>query len=172
LLIRENAAYKCRAFATDVTIPNTVTSINNSAFYNIQSLSSVTIPSSVVNIQTTAFLDCTNLTTIRIPNSGATIAKDAFKNCDNLDTIYFDGTITSPDSDYGPFSANNAIVLPTNNVDGLQIENGIIKGCARYVSNLVIPNTVTAIGFKAFSKKRTWQSLYNTFSAVTIPDSV
>lgn len=175
LLIRENAAYKCRAFATDVTIPNTVTGINKSAFYNIQSLSSVTIPSSVVNIQTTAFRGCTNLTSIRIPNSGATIAQDAFGYCDNLDTIYFDGSVTRPyneEETYGPFSANNAIVLPTNNIDGLQIENGIIKGCARYISNLVIPNTVTAIGPKAFGKKRTWQTLYNTFSAVTIPDSV
>ena len=175
LLIRENAAYKCRAFATDVTIPNTVTSINKSAFYNIQSLSSVTIPSSVVNIQKTAFRGCTNLTSIRIPNSGATIAQDAFGYCDNLDTIYFDGSVTRPyneEETYGPFSANNAIVLPTNNIDGLQIEDGILKGCARYISNLVIPNTVTAIGFKAFGKKRTWQTLYNTFSAVTIPDSV
>jgi hypothetical protein len=174
LLIRENAAFKCRAFATDVTIPNTVTSINQYAFYCIQSLSSVTIPSSIANIGQRAFESCTNLTSIRIPNSEATIAQDAFGHCDNLDTIYFDGSVTYPndDDDYGPFSANNAIVLPTNNVDGLQIENGIIKGCARYVSNLVIPNTVTAIGFKAFSEKRTWQSLYNTFSAVTIPDSV
>ena len=175
LLIRENAVYKCRAFATDVTIPNTVTGINKSAFYNIQSLSSVTIPSSVVNIQTTAFRGCTNLTSIRIPNSGATIAQDAFGYCDNLDTIYFDGSVTRPyneEETYGPFSANNAIVLPTNNIDGLQIEDGILKGCARYISNLVIPNTVTAIGPKAFGKKRTWQTLYNTFSAVTIPDSV
>lgn len=175
LLIRENAAYKCRAFATDVTIPNTVTSINKSAFYNIQSLSSVTIPSSVVNIQTKAFRGCTNLTSIRIPNSGATIAQDAFGYCDNLDTIYFDGLVVRPyneEETYGPFSANNAIVLPTNNIDGLQIEDGILKGCARYISNLVIPNTVTAIGPKAFGKKRTWQNLYNTFSAVTIPDSV
>lgn len=175
LLIRENAAFKCRAFATDVTIPNTVTSINQYAFYGIQSLSSVTIPSSIVNIEQRAFESCTNLTSIRIPNSEATIAKDAFGNCDNLDTIYFDGSVTYPNDDYddyGPFGANNAIVLPTNNIDGLQIENGIIKGCARYISNLVIPNTVTAIGLKAFGQKYTWQSLYNTFSAVTIPDSV
>ena len=188
LLIRGNAADKCRAFATDITIPNTVTDINQYAFYNIQSLSSVTIsssvanigkgafrnctnlttiiiPSSVVNIQAKAFRDCTNLTSIRIANSGATIAQDAFEGCNNLDTIYFDGSVTRPDDDYGPFSANNAIVLPTNNIDGLQIENGIIKGCARYISNLVIPNTVTAIGTKAFGEK-------NTFSAVTIPDSV
>ena len=172
LLIRENVAFACREFATDVTIPNTVTSIKNAAFYDIQSLSSVTIPSSVVDIQASAFGKCTNLTSIRIPNSEATIAQQAFRNCDNLDTIYFDGSVTSPDDDYGPFSANNAIVLPTNNIDGLLIEDGIIKGCARYISNLVIPNTVTAIGFKAFSKKRTWQTLCNAFSAVTIPDSV
>ena len=173
LLMRENAVCKCRAFATDVTIPNTVTSINRYAFSGIQSLSSVTIPSSIANIEQGAFASCTNLTSIRISNSEATIAQDAFGHCDNLDTIYFDGSVTYPnDDDYGPFGANNAIVLPTNNIDGLQIENGIIKGCARYISNLVIPNTVTAIGLKAFGQKYTWQSLYNTFSAVTIPDSV
>ena len=47
---------------TSVTIPNSVTSIGNYAFYDCTGLTSVTIPDSVTSIGDGAFLDCTGLT--------------------------------------------------------------------------------------------------------------
>ncbi len=63
---------------TNLTIPNTVTKINDYAFYNCTSLTSVTIPNSVTSIGDAAFYNCTSLTSITIPNSVTSIGNYAF----------------------------------------------------------------------------------------------
>ena len=54
---------------TSVTIPDSVTSIGNSAFSGCSSLTSVTIPDSVTNIGYRAFSDCNSLASVTIPDS-------------------------------------------------------------------------------------------------------
>ena len=51
------------------SIPNSVTSIGNYAFYGCTNLTSVTIPNSVTSIGDCAFEGCTSLASITIPNS-------------------------------------------------------------------------------------------------------
>ena len=64
-----------------VVIPNTFTSIGNSAFSNCRGLTSCTIGSGVTSIGTSAFYGCSGLTSIDIPNSVTIIGESAFKNC-------------------------------------------------------------------------------------------
>ena len=49
---------------TEITIPDGVTKIGESAFDSCTSLTSVTIPDSVIRISESAFADCTNLSEI------------------------------------------------------------------------------------------------------------
>jgi len=51
----------CPAGKTSVTIPDSVTTIRDAAFYGCTSLTSVTIPDSVTTISNAAFYGCTNL---------------------------------------------------------------------------------------------------------------
>jgi len=68
----------CPGGKTSVTIPDSVTSIGNSAFADCCSLTSVTIPDSVMSIGYYAFEDCKKLTSVTIPDSVTSIWDKAF----------------------------------------------------------------------------------------------
>ena len=63
---------------TALTIPDSVTSIGNNAFYNCSGLKSVTIPDSVTSIGDYAFCSCTSLTSVTIGNGVTSIGDGAF----------------------------------------------------------------------------------------------
>ena len=62
-------------------IPNSVTSIGNSAFMYCYGLTDITIPNSVTSIGNTAFYSCSGLTSVTIPNSVKSIGNSAFCDC-------------------------------------------------------------------------------------------
>ena len=74
-------------FKGEYIIPNSATSIENSAFYGCEGLTSVTIPNSVTSIGWAAFGNCSSLTSIILPSSLIKIDENAFYECDNLKEI-------------------------------------------------------------------------------------
>ena len=78
---------------TSVTIPDSVISIGELAFYDCSGLTSVTIPDSVTSIGEYAFYDCSGLTSVTIGNSVTSIGDRAFFNCSGLKNITYTGTI-------------------------------------------------------------------------------
>lgn len=95
LLIKDHCAVCCRPSATSVSIPNTVLSIGDDAFYNCELLNSVSIPQSVSNIGKDAFYGCTTLFRLNIPASVTSIGDQAFFNCIHLAYLSFEGCISS-----------------------------------------------------------------------------
>ena len=110
---------------TSYTIPNSVTSIGEYAFYDCSSLTSITIPNSVTSIGEYAFEDCSSLKSITIPNSVTEIEHYAFYGCRSLTSI------TIPDS-------------------ATYIGESVFEGCSS-LKSITIPNSVTSIGFCAFA---------------------
>lgn len=91
-----------RGAAADVTIPSRykgkpVTAINNAAFPN-SAVTSVTIPDSITSIPDAAFYNCGNLETIHIPVSVTFIGSYAFDDCPNLMTVTYPGSKTQWDA--------------------------------------------------------------------------
>jgi hypothetical protein len=80
---------------TSITIGNSVTSIGTSAFYSCTSLTNVTMDNSVTSIGDTAFSCCSSLTRVAIPNSVTSIGDYAFVNCTSLTGVYFQGNAPS-----------------------------------------------------------------------------
>ena len=92
--IGDSAFYDCRGL-TSIAIPNSVTGIGSSAFYDCSGLTSITIPSSVTSIGDWAFYSCTSLTSITIPNSVTSIGEEAFSGCRGLTSITIPNGVTS-----------------------------------------------------------------------------
>ncbi len=64
LVIKNNIVVRCRVWAVSITIPESVTSISNAAFWSCSSLTSVTIGSGVTSIGSSAFSQCSSLTDV------------------------------------------------------------------------------------------------------------
>src|SRR6266446_5020341 len=105
---------------TSVTVPNSVTSIGQEAFYYCTLLTSFTIPHSLTSIEFRTFGNCSSPTTVTIPNSVTTIGNSAFFNCANIPSVAIPNSVTS-------------------------IGDYAFASCTRLTS-IAFPNGVTSIG--------------------------
>ena len=81
---------------SEVTIPDSVTSIGEYAFEGCICLNSVDVPNSVTSIAKGAFNGCTNLMSVNIPASVKYIGDSAFCSCSKL-TFYCEAA-SQPDT--------------------------------------------------------------------------
>ena len=121
--IDNKAFYKCTSL-TSMTLPDSVTSIGDYAFYECKSLTSVIIPGSVTTIDNKAFYKCTSLTSVTIPDSVTSIEDGIFENCTSLTTVTIPDSVTS-------------------------IGKGAFESC-KSLTSVTIPDSVTFIGSEAF----------------------
>ena len=123
--------------------------LQSSAFSNCSKLKSIKIPNTVTTINYAVFCDCDGLECIEIPDSVTAIAEFAFCWAPSLTTIVV--------------SENNPNYASENNLLLNKAKTTIIRGCNR--QHIIIPNTVTSIGARAFIE--CWN-----LTAVEIPNSV
>ena len=76
------------------TIPKTVTTIGDFAFYKSKNLTSVKFLKKVKKIGRYAFSSCALLKSIKIPNSVTDIGDEAFWDCDSLKSIKLGNSLT------------------------------------------------------------------------------
>ena len=127
---------------TSVIIPNSVTAIEASAFFDNQ-LTSVEISNSVTAIGESAFLD-NQLTTLQLGNQVSTIGNSAFASNKITSLIIPDSVISIGNQTF----ANNRL-------SSLQLGNHLTSiGNAAFNNNklasVIFPNGLTTIGYGAF----------------------
>ena len=91
--IGESAFERCTGLV-NMDIPSAVTSIGKSAFYNCTSLTGVTIPNTITSIGDNMFSYCYKLASVNIPNSVTSIGNYAFENCYGLTSISIPSSVT------------------------------------------------------------------------------
>ena len=128
-----------------------VVSIDDKAFYGCSLISlKLIIPNSVTNIGSYAFSGCSSLTSIEIPSSVTNIGTSAFSNC-QIKEIHFMGT-------YEEWLSKTWFPREFSSSYELYIDDALL-------TNAVIPNNVTSIGYGAFYG-------CNSLISIEIPNSV
>ncbi len=146
-LLYAHALYINGDLATEIMIPNSVTSIADGAFENCTSLTSVTIKNGISSIGSRTFAGCSNLICVSIPSSVSNIGISAFVGCKNLHKV-----------EIVDLSAWCRIIFSDSNSNPLSYAHDLyINGML--ATDITIPDTVTSIGYCAF---------YNCTSLVSV----
>ncbi|MCI7351538.1 MAG: leucine-rich repeat protein [Ruminococcus sp.] len=159
---------------TSITIPDSVVSIENQAFYDCTSLASVYFGdnSQLTSIGDSAFYSCSNLKSIKFPESVQSIGIGAFNSCGSLEIVTIPKNVSSIGRD--AFISCSSINVDENNPN-YSSENGVLfdknkTKLIRYPANksgnsYVIPDSVKSVDERAFSACR-------NLTSVTIPEGV
>jgi hypothetical protein len=149
------------ASISSVSIPGSVTSIGDYAFYGCTSLTNVDIPTGLTNIGQSAFSSCRRLPSVIIPASVSSIGQAAFAECTGLTAI----TVAAQNSFYGSLNGvlfNKTLTVlfqypcglaGSYTVPGLvtNIAASAFQYCASLTS-VTFSNSVNSIGQDAFAE--------------------
>jgi hypothetical protein len=94
------------------TIPNSVTSIGDSAFSSCYSLSGVSLGSNITIIGDDAFEGCSSLANVTIPYSVISIGNQAFSGCSSLASVKLGGAVASIGIQAFEFTELTNITIP------------------------------------------------------------
>jgi len=167
-----------------VTIPESVTSIGQSAFESCFSLDSLIIKDAATSIGASAFDGCSHLTTLSLGKNITTIGDYAFQGCSYLTNVTIPESVTSIGRQAfyltdlntltikGPIkSMGYAAFAGCTNLTSLSLYDGIQTiGEGAFINStsleaVTIPQSVTSIGASAFVN-------CSNLSTITIPEKV
>ena len=143
-IIGANAFEDCDTF-TSITLPQSLTSIEDFAFCRCTALQNINIPQNVTNIGVSAFFQCKSLTSITIPSGVTSINDVAFAHCTSLKSIELPDHLVS----IGVSAFTNCTSL----------------------ESVVIPAEVTSVGFRAFTYCTSLESVVIPMSVISVGDS-
>ena len=168
--IDERAFQNC-TMLSNITIPNSVTSIGYRAFMNCSILSAVTMPSGITTISGYMFMGDGNLKEINIPESVTVIEPYAFKNCNSLISIGSVGSGADIEIPSGVTTIGEGVFKSCLGIKNVNLHNDI-KAIEKFafancdsLTDISIPSGVTTIGYGAFTD-------CSTLSAVTLPNTI
>ena len=160
--------YLNNELVTELIIPDGVTLIGESVFYNCTSLTSVEIPDSVSLIGDCAFYNCSNLMSIVIPDTVLSIGGRAFYNCSSL-TFNIYGNCRYLGNENNPYFALIDTISTNYSSYNIHQSTKVIASLAFYncksLTSIIIPDGVTSIGKSVFHN-------CTSLTSVEIPDSI
>ena len=160
---------------TSYAIPDSVTSIEESAFDGCENLMNITIPNSVIHIEKSAFSNCCSLTHISIPDNVTSIEKEMFSGCNDLAQVIIPDSVTHIEEN--AFSFCTSLIHTTIPKNVSMIELNTFGFCDSLEGHLVSEENAyySAIDGVLFNKEKTALIHYPIAKpgvSYIIPDSV
>ena len=145
--IEDNAFAFCQQLES-ITLPPGIQKISNRMLLGCISLTSITIPASVTDIASRAFAS-SGLTSITIPSTVTTLGSDAFYNCESLAHMDIQANVTEIPEGFAEASGRTSVTLP----DTVEtIGNSAFASTRANLTEITIPASVTSIGDYAFAQ--------------------
>ncbi len=131
-----------------IIIPNSILSIQNSAFYGLSQIDTVVIPSSLHTIGNYSFYNCSDLKSIIYSGNIDSIGTYAFYGCRSLRTFPNCNTVLS----LGEYAFSNCTSLDFFTFSPIikKIEPYTFENCSSLTGTLEIPSSTISIGNCAF----------------------
>ena len=149
--------YPAGKMATSFTVPETVVTIDRSAFDRCCNLTSVEIPDGLKIIDKYAFYECDRLQSISIPGSVEDIGDSAFYLCKNLTNVELNsGLKTIGEKAFYGCESWASIEIPDTVT---RIGFGSFDSCTSLVS-IVVPDSVEYLGSYAFFQCKSLTTAY------------
>lgn len=156
----------CRSLSEVIFQPGT-TRIWDYEFCGCSSLTEITIPETVTSIGSGAFRS-TGLTSVVIPNGVVSLGSDAFSNCKNLNSVTLPATLTEvPDSLFSDCSSLTNVTMP----NGITAIGSRAFNYCTGLSKINLPDSVTEIKSSAFSMTKSLTSVQFPAGLQTIGDN-
>ena len=146
----------CDTGLTSVTVPTSVTTINDGAFASCINMTSITIPNSVTEMGNGTFYDCVGLISVVIPNSMTAIGHEAFYACSGLISVTIPSSVNV--IDYFAFHGCSSLAEIINYSSVPQnIENNVFIGVDKDNCILYVP----AEHVETYGKANVWKEFAN-----------
>lgn len=132
----------------EITIPEGVTKLEDSAFSSRKNITNITFPSTLTEIGTGAFTNCRGLTSFTVPTKVTSISENMLANCKNLTTVLLHDNVKN--IGLGAFSGCSSLTT-VNIPNGIKkIAAGTFGNCSSLL-NIILPESVTYLGSGAFN---------------------
>ena len=152
---------------TEFSVPDTVKTIGDFAFYGAKVLESVDIPDSVIAINTNAFGECSGLKEVVIPDSVTSMGEAVFCKCTSLEKVKLSVNITSPNPAVFQYcSSLKEVVLP----ESMKFISFFMFSYCKEITNIVLPDKLNSVLRSAFQNCDNLKNITVPKNVTTIQD--
>jgi hypothetical protein len=152
---------------TEFSVPDTVKTIGDFAFYGTKALESINIPDSVTNIGTDAFGECSGLKEVVIPDSVTSMGEAVFYKCTSLEKVKLSVNITSPNPAVFQYcSSLKEVVLP----ESMKFISFFMFSYCKEITNIVLPDKLNSVLRSAFQNCDNLKNITVPKNVTTIQD--
>ena len=169
--IGKNAA-KDMSMIRNLYLCENLKEIEDSAFYNCNSMQKVVLPSSLTSIGSYAFYGCSSLQSVTIPDSVTSIGGYAFCHCSGLQSVTFGDNSKLTSIGYYAFEDCSGLTSVTIGSGVTKIGSSAFEGCSKLASVIWNAKKCTEAGSHTYDYDWTIFKNCENLSSVTFGKNV
>lgn len=164
--LENGVLYRLAVNLKSFAVPEGVTRIEKSCFYNKKGITRITLPKSLREIKANAFGNCISLEEVVFQNDGVRIDDKAFKGCNNLSRVIVGGEVCYPKKCLSDGSLPAlARKIGEQVLSDFYISGGILMAYRGGEERVCVPEAISVIGEGCFENN-------SAIDRVALPSSV